>query len=128
MLPETGISVVTGAELASGRRVGHCGAPFVGGIGHGRAQRLGVEQQTQLVVLGRFAGIDGCHAGAALGLSAGGVALLRAAVAPEAQPGWGLLPRMLVEAALTGLLAPLLQVAFRRVDGLFGEEEPDLIG
>lgn len=67
-------------------------------------------------------------AGAALGLSAGGVALLRAAVAPEAQPGWGLLPRILVEAALTGLLAPLLQVALRRVDGLLGEEEPDLIG
>ena len=66
--------------------------------------------------------------GAALGLSVGALALLRAAAPPESQPGWGLLPRLLVEAALTGLLAPLLQRAFRRLDALLGEEEPDLIG
>lgn len=64
---------------------------------------------------------------AALGLSVGAVALQRAAALPEAQPGWGLLPRMLVEAVLTGLLAPLVLVALRRLDALLGAEEPDLI-
>jgi rod shape-determining protein MreD len=63
----------------------------------------------------------------ALGLSAGAVALERAVALPEAQPGWGLLPRMLVEALLTGLAAPLVQLALRRLDALFGAEEPDLI-
>jgi len=66
-------------------------------------------------------------AAAALGLSAFAVALQRAASAPEAAPGWGLLPRMLVEAALSGLVAPLVQLALRRLDGLLGAEEPDLI-
>lgn len=64
---------------------------------------------------------------AALGLSVGAVALQRVAAAPEAQPGWGLLPRLLVEAVLTGLLAPLLLLALRRLDALLGAEEPDLI-
>jgi len=64
---------------------------------------------------------------AALGLSTGAIALQRLAALPEAQPGWGLLPRLLLEAALTGLLAPLVQLALRRLDGLLGAEEPDLI-
>jgi hypothetical protein len=64
---------------------------------------------------------------AAAGLSLGGIALLRLAAAPEAQPGWGLVPRLLVEAVLTGLLAPLVLLALRRLDGLLGAEEPDLI-
>jgi hypothetical protein len=43
-------------------------------------------------------------------------------------PGWAILPRLLVEAAVTGLVAPLLQVLVRRLDALLGGEEPDLIG
>lgn len=66
-------------------------------------------------------------AAVAFGMSAGAVALQRAAVVPEAQPGWALLPRLLVEAGLTGLAAPLVQLALRRLDGLLGAEEPDLI-
>jgi rod shape-determining protein MreD len=64
---------------------------------------------------------------AAAGLSAGAIALQRAAVGPEAAPGWELLPRLLVEALLTGLAAPLVQLALRRLDALLGAEEPDLI-
>lgn len=64
---------------------------------------------------------------AALGLSAGAVALQRVAVLPEAAPGWDLLPRLLAEAVLTGLAAPLVQLALRRLDALLGAEEPDLI-
>jgi len=60
----------------------------------------------------------------ALGLSAGAVALQRLAALPEAQPSW---PRLLVEALLTALAAPLVQLALRRLDGLLGVEEPDLI-
>jgi rod shape-determining protein MreD len=63
----------------------------------------------------------------ALGLSAGAVALQRAVALPEVQPGWALLPRLIVEALLTGLAAPLVQLGLRRLDALFGAEEPDLI-
>jgi rod shape-determining protein MreD len=66
-------------------------------------------------------------AAAAAGLSAGAIALQRVAVLPEAAPGWGLLPRLLVEALLTGLAAPLVQLALRRLDAMLGAEEPDLI-
>jgi hypothetical protein len=55
------------------------------------------------------------------------VGLLRVAALPEAQPGWGLWPRLLVEALLTGLAAPLLLLALRRLDALLGAEESDLI-
>lgn len=67
-------------------------------------------------------------AAGALGLSAGAVALQRVVAAPGAAPGWGLLPRILADAALTGLLAPLLQLLLRRLDAWLGDEEPDLIG
>jgi rod shape-determining protein MreD len=65
---------------------------------------------------------------AALGLSAGAVALQRLVSSPEAAPGWGVLPRVLAEAAATALVAPLLQLLVRRLDTLLGGEEPDLIG
>lgn len=64
----------------------------------------------------------------ALFLSLGAMVLQRWAVAPEAAPGAVLLPRMLGEAALTGLLAPALVPALRRIDGLFEREEPGLLG
>jgi hypothetical protein len=66
-------------------------------------------------------------AAGALLLSVGAVALQRMAALPEAQPGWGLWPRLLVEALLTGLAAPLVLLALRRLDGLLGAEEPDSI-
>jgi len=67
-------------------------------------------------------------AAAALGLSAGAVALQRLVSEPAVAPGWGLLPRLLVEAAVTGMAAPLVQLLVRRLDALLGGEEPDLIG
>jgi len=67
-------------------------------------------------------------AATALGLSAGAVALQRLVATPEVAPGWGMLPRLLAEAAVTGLCAPLVQLAVRRLDMLLGGEEPDLIG
>ncbi len=66
-------------------------------------------------------------AAGALGLSIGAVALQRVAALPEAQPGWGLWLRLLVEALLTGLAAPLVLLALRRLDALLGAEESDLI-
>lgn len=67
-------------------------------------------------------------AAGALGLSTGAVALQRLVSAPEVAPGWGLLPRLLADAALTGLVAPLIQLLVRRLDAWLGDEEPDLIG
>jgi rod shape-determining protein MreD len=71
-----------------------------------------------------FAALSGA---AALSLSAGGVAMLRLAAAEEVRPGWGLAPRLLGEALLTALAAPLLQLLLQRLDALLGAEEPDLI-
>jgi len=65
---------------------------------------------------------------ATLGLSVGAVALQRLVALPEAAPAWSLLPRLLAEAVVTGLLAPLLLLGLRRLDALLGEEEPGLIG
>jgi rod shape-determining protein MreD len=60
-------------------------------------------------------------------LSLGALVLTRYTMASEAAPGAVLLPRMLVEAVLTGVLAPLVLVPLRRVDGLFQREEPGLL-
>ena len=72
-----------------------------------------------------FAALSGA---AALALSAGAVALQRLGSAPEVRPGWGLLPRLLIEALLTALCAPLLLRLLKRLDAWLGSEEPDLIG
>lgn len=64
----------------------------------------------------------------ALFLSVGAMILLRWTVPPEAAPGATLFPRMLGEAALTGILAPALLPALRRIDALFDGEEPGLLG
>ncbi len=45
----------------------------------------------------------------------------------EAAPGWGLVGRILVEAALTGALAPFVLLLMRRVDSLVSREEPGLL-
>jgi len=63
----------------------------------------------------------------ALFLSLGALLLTRATAAPESAPGATVLPRMLAEAVLTGVLAPFVLLALRRVDGLFHREEPGLL-
>jgi rod shape-determining protein MreD len=63
----------------------------------------------------------------ALVLSLGALILVRNAAGAEAAPGAVMLPRMLLEAILTGALAPLLGVALRRIDALFHKEEPGLL-
>lgn len=65
--------------------------------------------------------------GGAFLLSAGAMLLVRYTSPPEIAPGAGLLPRMLVEAVLTGALAPLVGVALRRIDALFQREEAGLL-
>jgi rod shape-determining protein MreD len=55
------------------------------------------------------------------------LALLRAVSAAEVAPGLGLLGRVLLEAAATGLAAPLVLLVLRRVEGLFAREEPGLL-
>lgn len=66
-------------------------------------------------------------AAGALGLSAGAVALQRVAAPVEAQPSWSVWPRLVVDALLTGLAAPLVAVALRRLDAALGVEEPDRV-
>jgi hypothetical protein len=56
-------------------------------------------------------------------VSFGALTLTLIASAPEAAPGIRLLPRMLVEAALTGVLSPLVYLGMKRIDGLFRHEE-----
>ncbi len=53
--------------------------------------------------------------------------LMRNVAAPEAAPGAVLVPRMLLEALLTGALAPAVLVGLRRVDALFHREESGLL-
>jgi len=62
----------------------------------------------------------------AFGLSAGAVALTRLAAPLEVRPSWELLPRIALGALLTMLVAPLLRLALRRLDGLFGERPSEL--
>jgi hypothetical protein len=61
-------------------------------------------------------------------LSLGAMVLTRYTSAAEAAPGVTLVPRMLVEALLTGALSPLLLPVLRRIDALFHREEPGLLG
>jgi hypothetical protein len=46
---------------------------------------------------------------------------------PEAAPGIRLLPRMLLDGVLTGLLSPLIGAAMAKIDGLFRREEAGLL-
>lgn len=61
-------------------------------------------------------------------LSLGAWLLLRWASPPEIAPRAAVIPRALVEAVLTGALAPLLLTGLRRLDRLFEREEPGLLG
>jgi rod shape-determining protein MreD len=65
--------------------------------------------------------------GGAFFLSLGAMVLTRYTAPPEAAPGVALVPRMLLEALLTGVLAPFLSMALVRLDGLFQREEVGLL-
>lgn len=70
----------------------------------------------------------GVLAGAgALFLSVGAFVMLRWVSIPETDPSTALVPRMLVEAALTGLAAPLVLAGMRGIDRLFTREEHGLL-
>jgi hypothetical protein len=60
-------------------------------------------------------------------VSFGALTLALVASPPELAPGIRLLPRMLVEAALTGALSPLVLEGMKRLDGLFRREEAGLL-
>jgi rod shape-determining protein MreD len=60
-------------------------------------------------------------------LSLGAMVLTRITAAPDAAPGAVLLPRALLDAVLTGLLAPVVLALLRRLDALFHREEPGLL-
>lgn len=73
------------------------------------------------------AGFAALSAVGALVLSLGALLLLGYTGAPEAAPGPVLASRVVVEALLTGALAPLVLAGMRRIDRLFHREEPGLI-
>jgi rod shape-determining protein MreD len=57
-----------------------------------------------------------------------GVLILAWVAAPlEVAPGIRLVPRMLLEALLTGALSPLVLGGMKRIDGLFRREDPGLL-
>jgi hypothetical protein len=64
---------------------------------------------------------------ATLATSLGALLMLRLAAAPEVAPGLRLVPRMLVEALLTGAAAPLVLAGMKWIDGLFKREDPGLL-
>lgn len=71
-----------------------------------------------------FAALSGLGA---LFLSLGALLLTRYTAVDEGAPGAALLPRMLLEAALTAVLSPAVLAGLRRVDALFHREEPGLL-
>lgn len=123
-------ATVEGAVAAAG--VGYvldvtAGAPKGLLTGLAVAVFLGARLVAAAVEVRGRVGLALLSAAAALGLSGGAALLLRLTVLPEVRPGWGVLPRMVVEALLTGLVSPLVFQLLRRLDGWLGAEEPDLI-
>jgi hypothetical protein len=57
----------------------------------------------------------------------GAFVLTRIVSPPESAPGWRLLGRMAVEAAVTGMLSPLVLLLMTRIDSLVAREEPGLL-
>ena len=64
----------------------------------------------------------------ALFLSLGSMLLLRNTAGPEAAPGGELAGRMIVEALITGALAPVVALGLKQLDARFHREEPGLLG
>lgn len=60
-------------------------------------------------------------------VSIGALLLLRWAGPAEVAPRAGIVPRMLVEAILTGALSPLVLAGMRVLDRMFTREEPGLL-
>jgi rod shape-determining protein MreD len=60
-------------------------------------------------------------------VAVGAMILVRNAAGEDVAPGAAVLPRMLLEALLTGALAPALAFPLRRIDALFHREEPGLL-
>jgi hypothetical protein len=108
-------------DVTAGDTKGLLTALAVGCFALVRAIGAGVHVRTR-------AGFALLSALAALGLPSAAVAFNRAVLEPELRPGWELLPRIALAAILTGLVAPLLQVALQRVDAALGEETSDLAG
>jgi hypothetical protein len=52
---------------------------------------------------------------------------MRLAAPEDVAPGIRLVPRMLLEALLTGVLSPFVHAGMRRVDGFFRREDPGLL-
>ncbi|HYG68844.1 MAG TPA: hypothetical protein VD838_14345 [Anaeromyxobacteraceae bacterium] len=77
-------------------------------------------------VRGRIGFAVATFAGAVF-LSLGAVVMLRWVTPIEAAPGLTLVPRMLLEAFLTAIAAPLVREGMRRIDRLFTREEPGLL-
>jgi len=65
---------------------------------------------------------------ASLFLSVGAMVLLASSGNPDGAPGAALTGRMMVEALLTGALAPVVALGLRRLDARFHREEPGLLG
>jgi rod shape-determining protein MreD len=72
----------------------------------------------------RFAALT---AAATLIFSLGALTLYRIAAPLDVLPGIRLVPRVLLEAVLTGLASPLVLEAMKRIDGLFRREDPGLL-
>jgi hypothetical protein len=77
-------------------------------------------------VRGRW-GFAALTAAATLLFSTGALILVRMAAPVEVAPGLGLVPRILLEAALTGALSPLVVGGMKRIDGMFRREDPGLL-
>ncbi len=77
-------------------------------------------------VRGRW-GFAALSAATTLLLSVGALVLVRMAAPVEVAPGVRLLPRMLLEAVLTGAASPLVLGGMKRIDGLFRREDPGLL-
>ncbi len=82
---------------------------------------------TLLDLRGRAAFGLACGAGTFL-LGVGAMGLWRVASPPAGAPGWEVLGRVLLEAALTGVAAPAIRAALLRIDRLVEPEETGLLG
>ncbi len=88
---------------------------------------LGVRATSAAVDVRSRSGFAALSGVGALFLSVGALLLTRYTAPPEAAPGAVLVPRMLGEAVLTGVLSPFVLAGLRRLDGLFHREEQGLL-
>jgi rod shape-determining protein MreD len=57
----------------------------------------------------------------------GALLFLRVVSPPDLAPGYRLLPRLFLDGLLTGMVAPVIGLAMRWIDGLFKREETGLL-